>query len=185
MSKGIFVGLDVKRAGLHAAIRPTDQQWSAKMDDSGVTETVNRLASVKPEIVVLEAQGDIELPLAGTLVSEGLPLAFVSRRIVRDFARSIGQIRPDRNHAGLLAHFAELVRPEVKTMPDDIVEQLRALKGRRDDIRAMLDLERNRQRLDYVAVQKDIKNHIYFLERSVVSLTEEINRTVRSSSIWR
>ena len=70
-------------------------------------------------------------------------------------------------------------------MSDDVVEQLRALKSRRSDILAMLDLERNRQRLDYVSVQKDIKNHIYFLERSFVSLTEEINRTVRSSSIWR
>src|SRR5438445_13844445 len=130
MNAGIFVGLDVGRSSLQAAARPAGQQWFANTDDAGVCEIATVLTSVQPEIIVLEAQGGVELPVAGTLVTSGLPLAFVSRRSVREFARSIGQARKDRNQAELLAHFAELVRPEVRPIPPNVVEQLQALKAR-------------------------------------------------------
>src|SRR6184192_3565168 len=185
MNAGIFVGLDVGRSSLQAAARPAGQQWFANTDDAGISEIASVLTSVKPEIIVLEAQGGVELPVAGTLATTGLPLAFVSRRNVREFARSVGQARADRSHAELLAHFAELVRPEVRPIPSSVVEQLQALKARQREIISILALERSRLNGDVAPVQRNIRNHIFFLERSVAALTEDINQTVRSSSIWR
>lgn len=184
MNGRAFVGLDVNRSGIQAMVRPTGEQWATSMDDSGISETAERLAAVQPEVVVMEAQGGLELPVAGTLATVGLPLALVSPRSVRDFARAIGRIRGDRDHAGLLAHFAELVRPEAQPMPEKVVEQLKALKSRREEVLMMLALERSRHLTDFVSVHRDIRNHIFFLEKSVVGLGEEINRMVRSSSIW-
>src|SRR5256885_17177606 len=134
MNAGIFVGLDVGRSSLQAAARPAGQQWFANTDDAGVCEIATVLTSVQPEIIVLEAQGGVELPVAGTLATTGLPLAFVSQRNVRDFAKAIGQPRRERNHAELLAHFAELVQPEVRPIPANVVEQLQALKTRQRDM---------------------------------------------------
>src|SRR5262245_27273274 len=143
MNAGIFVGLDVGRSGLQAAARPVGQQWVAATDEAGISELASALTSVHPEIIVLEAQGGVELPVAGALATTGLPVAFVSRRNVREFARSVGQGRADRSHAELLAHFAELVRPEVK-IASNVVEQLQALKARQGEILSMLALERSR-----------------------------------------
>lgn len=185
MDTRVVVGLDVKRTGIQAVVRPSGQQWNANVDDSGIIETAGMLSSVRPEIVVMESQGGIELPVAGFLATAGLPLAFVSRRNVRDFARSIGRIHEDENHATLLAYFAQLIQPEVRAMPADLLEHLKALKTRKDEILNMLELERSRQETSSPPIQRDIRNHIYFLEKSVFALSEEINRAVRSSSIWR
>ena len=70
-------------------------------------------------------------------------------------------------------------------LPTKIIDQLAALKKRRQEVIKMLALERARLDSDCLVVQKDIKNHLYFLERSVAVLAEEISRTVRSSCIWR
>jgi transposase len=165
-------------------VRPIGEQWVTSNDELGISEAAERLKAVRPEIVVMEAQGGLEIPVAGTLATVGLPLALVSPRSVRDFARAIGRIR-DRDHAGLLAYFAELVRPEAPAMPDKVVEQLRLLKTRRQEILSMLAQERSRQGTNFIPVYRDVRSHIFFLERSLVTLGEEINRMVRSSSIWR
>ncbi len=185
MNERTFVGLDVNRSGIQAMVRPTGEQWVTSIDDSGISETAERLSAIQPEVVVMEAQGGLELPVAGTLATVGLPLALVSPRSVRDFARAIGRIRGDRGHAGLLAHFAELARPEAPPIPEKVVEQLKAIRARRQAVLMMLALERDRQDTDFITIHKDIRNHIFFLERSVVTLGEEISRMVRASSIWR
>src|SRR5438067_168733 len=112
MTERAFVGLDINRNGIQAMVRPTGEQWASAIDDSGISETAERLSAVHPEVIVMEAQGGLELPVAGMLATAGLPLALVSPRSVRDFARAIGRSRSDYDHAELLAHFAELVRPE-------------------------------------------------------------------------
>src|SRR5262249_56339188 len=105
-------------------------------------------APATPEIYTLSLHDS--LPLA----TVGLPLALVSPRSVRDFARAVGRNRGGRDHAALLAHFAELVRPETPKVPDSLVEHLRALKARREFILEMLALERSRIDTEFVAVHR-------------------------------
>jgi transposase len=185
MTVAAFVGLDVTKTGIQIAVRPTGEQWTAKGDDGGITEASTHLKNIAPDLVVMEAQGGPELPLAGTLATLGLRFVMVSPRYIRDFARVIGRSRSDPDQAGLLAHFAELVRPEVRTPARETVEQLRALRARRDDVMQMLNAERRRITDDTPApVQKDVKVHIHHLERSILLIDEEFNRTVRSSQLW-
>src|SRR4051794_11847707 len=120
MNTGVFAGLDVDHGTLQLAVRPAGQKWVANTSDSGISEIADALAALQPEIIVLETQGGVELPVAGTLAVTGMPLAFVSQRSVRDFAKAIGQVRRERNHAELLAHFAELLRPEARKMPTNV-----------------------------------------------------------------
>jgi transposase len=185
MTDGAFVGLEVSRTGIHVAVQPTGEQWSSGGDDAGISEATQRLNGLAPELVVMEALGGLELPVAGNLATAGLPLAMVSPRSTREFARAIGGVRGDRNQAMLLAYFAELVRPEARRLPSELIEQLTALKLRRQELLNMLDAERTRPGVDTLLVQKDIRNHIQFLEKSVICIGEEINRTVRSSWLWR
>jgi len=185
MNKGVFAGLDIDHRSLQVAVRPAGQKWFANTSDSGISEIADVLAAVQPEVIVLETQGGFELPVAGTLAMTGLPLAFVSQRSVRDFAKAVGHVRRERNHAELLAHFAELVHPEVRPIPANVVGQLQALKARQREMISMLELERSRLKTHVISVQRSVRNHINFLERSIAGLAEEINQTVRASSIWR
>jgi transposase len=151
-----------------------------------MAETADKLRYLRPELVVLEANGTFELPVAGTFATEGLPFALVHPRTVRDFARAIGRMtRTEKSQAGLLAYFAELVRPEIRTLPTEVVQQLRDMRKRRHDIAQMVALERSRLNGAVTVVQKDLQAHLQFLEKSLQVLDDQVNRTIRYSTIWR
>ena len=56
---------------------------------------------------------------AGSLAEADLPVAEVNPWQVRDFARAIGQLaKTDTLDAQVLAHFAEVVHPTPRPLPD-------------------------------------------------------------------
>ena len=67
MSAEIFVGLDVSQACVDVAVRP-GTAFQLAHDERGIAEAVERLQVVHPTLIVLEATGGLELPLAGALL---------------------------------------------------------------------------------------------------------------------
>jgi transposase len=63
----VFVGIDVSKAQLDVALRPTDECWHVNNDESGIAGLVERLGTVQPTLIVLEATGGLEVPAAGAL----------------------------------------------------------------------------------------------------------------------
>jgi hypothetical protein len=122
MNERAFVGLDVNRNGIQAVVRPSGEKWVTGIDDSGISETAKRLSAVHPDVVVMEAHGGLELPVAGTLATVGLPLALVSPQRPRfcPGSRSVG----GRDHAALLAHLPNWCA-ETPTVPESLVEHLK------------------------------------------------------------
>ena len=113
MDAPLFVGIDVSKAALDVAVRPTAEAWQAANDPDGIDALVDRLARLGPALVVLEATGRYEAPCAAALASAGVPVAVVNPRQVRDFAKSTGRLaKTDALDAGVLALFADRVRPE-------------------------------------------------------------------------
>jgi transposase len=181
-----FVGLNATSQSIEVAIRPTGESWKTDIADDGIATMATRLKFIQPELVVMEGMGTFELPIAGVFATVGLPFAIVNPRNIRDFARAVGRLsRADFTQAGLLAHFGELVHPEPRPLPDDVVEKLKILKARRDDVSQMLLLERERLAEASAVLRKDLQHHVDFLEKSVTTLDHEFNRTVRSSTAWR
>jgi transposase len=182
----MFVGVDSTRDTIEASIRPSGETWVFETGETGMTELADRLSFIRPELVVLQANGGMELPMAGIFATVGLPFAFVQPRLVKDFARAIGRItRSGQTCAGLLAYFAELVRPNPTPLTDDLVQQLRHLRTRREDVLSMIALERSRVDDAPLIVQKDIQQHIHCLVRSLSSIDDQFSRTIRMNRIWR
>ena len=72
-----------------------------------------------------------------------IPVVVVNPRQVRDFARATGTLaKTDTIDAQILARFGEAVRPEVRPLPDDCTQRLRAVVRRRQQIVEMLTMER-------------------------------------------
>lgn len=116
MDTPVYVGIDVAKATLDIAVS-RGAAWQAVNDDQSVDELCRRLAEMQPALVVLEATGGYELRAAAALAAAGLPVAVVNARQVRSYARSIGQLaKTDRIDAGVLARFAEAVRPEPRPL---------------------------------------------------------------------
>jgi transposase len=181
-----FVGLNATSQTIEVAVRPTGEMWRTEFADETIAATATKLKQMGPKLVVMEGTGTFELPVAGIFATVGLPLAIVNPRNVREFARVLGRgNRSDCTSAGLLAYFGELVYPEPRPLPDELIRKLKDLRTRRDELLQMLDLERARLAQAASVLRKDMQRHITFLEQSVTAINQEFSRTVRFSAAWR
>ena len=123
-----FVGIDVAKAQLDIAVRPTGERWAVPNDPHGCATLVERLQALHPTLIVLEATGGLERAATAALATAGLPVVVVNPRQARDFARATGQLaKTDALDARALAHFADVIRPTPRPLPDAQTQELRAL----------------------------------------------------------
>jgi len=86
-----FVGIDVAKAQLDIAVRPSGERWAVSNDADGVATLVEQLQPLHPTLIVLEATGGLERVATAALATAGLPVVVVNPRQARDFARATGQ----------------------------------------------------------------------------------------------
>ena len=123
-----YVGIDVAKAQVDVAVRPTDERWQVSHDDAGIRQLISKLKTLEPVMVLLEASGGLELPLVAALAAEAVPVVVVNPRQVRDFARATGKLaKTDSLDAAAIAHFAEAVRPPVRPLRDAETQALNSL----------------------------------------------------------
>ena len=65
-----YVGIDVSKAKVDVAVRPTGQRWVVSYDETGVV--VVQMVDLDPALVLLEASGGLELPLVAALAAAAL-----------------------------------------------------------------------------------------------------------------
>lgn len=141
----MLIGIDVAKAELVVAARPSGERRSVTNDPHGVKTLVDRLTRASPALIVLEATGGYEMLGVAALAAAALPVVVVNPRQVRAFAKATGQLsKTDRIDAELLAPFAERVRPPVRPIADADAQELDALLARRRQLLDMLQAGRNR-----------------------------------------
>jgi transposase len=142
----VFVGVDVAQAHLDFAVRPSGEPGRVPNDPAGIAALVERLQALRPALVVVEATGGLEVPLAAAVAAAGLAIAVVNPRQVRAFAKAVGQLaKTDALDAQLLARFAEVVRPTPRPLPSEDTQALAALVARRAQLVGMLVAEQQRR----------------------------------------
>lgn len=182
----VWIGIDVSKAQLDVAVRPSEEQWTLLHDEAGIEATVERLHRLQPERIVVEATGGWERPVVRALVAAGLPVIVANPRQVRDFARATGQLaKTDRLDALVLARFAESVRPAVRPQPDAATEALAALVTRRRQLLEMRAAEKNRVGMAPKRVQKRIGAHVAWLTAELRRVDAELDEAIRQSPVWR
>jgi transposase len=180
-----FVGIDVSKAQLDVAQRPGGR-FTVSNTEAGVMELLARLAAEPPTLIVLEATGGVELPLTGALAAAGLPVVVTNPRQIRDFAKATGQLaKTDALDAQVLAHFADVVRPEPRPLPDAQTQELAALVTRRRQLIEMLTAEKNRLASACVVIRKPLRAHITWLERALDQADTDLAEAIQQRPVWR
>jgi transposase len=184
----IFIGIDVSKAHLDVAVYAggPGHGWRVANDDASIQTLVTDIQQMDPQLVVLEATGGLEQPVATALAVGGVEVAVVNPRQVRDFARATGKLaKTDTLDAQVLAHFAQAVRPEPRPMPDEQTKALAAILERRRDVVGMLSAERNRIHSAPTIVKAMIQSHIEWLQAELAHIDEDLNTQIKHSPIWR
>ncbi len=180
-----FVGIDVCEDRLDVAIRPGDKEWSLPNAAEGIKKLTTDLKRMKVTLVVLEATGGLQVPVATALMAAGVPVAVVNPRQVRDFARATGRLaKTDALDARVLAHFADAIRPEARALPDAETQNLASLVTRRHQLAEMITAEGNRLRTAPALVRPEIREHIQFMRGQLAKVDAEMKRTLRTPK-WR
>lgn len=185
-TSGIVVGIDVAKDKLDVAIGDA-RAFPLPRTEEGIAELVARLVPERPELIVLEATGGLEVTTAMALAMAKLPVAVVNPRQVRDFARASGRLaKTDAIDAAVLVHFGRAIRPKAHPLPDEATRELDGLLDRRRQLIGMRTMEQNRLGAAVAGkAHHDIEEHLRWLEKRIERIDEEIQRKIRSSPVWR
>jgi transposase len=181
-----YVGVDVSKATLDVAILPIGEHFVVPNDEAGIDELLGKLlAEVSDALVVLEASGGFERPLAAALAasSAGIALFVVNPRQARDFAKATGRLaKTDKLDAFVLAHFAEAIRPTPRAIPDAEAREFQEILARRRQIIRMMSAEKNRLGASTSkAVRGRIEAHIRWLEKELSRTDGDLDETIENS----
>jgi transposase len=179
-----FVGIDVAKAQLDVALGPDGESFAVANDERGISALLKRLEPA--DLVIIEATGGLEVPVASALATAGIGVAVVNPRQVRDFARATGQLaKTDALDAQVLVRFGAAVKPQVRALPDAQAQALEALVNRRRQLVEMLTAEKNRRANSPKVIHKSIDEHIRWLEKRLAGFDDELAALVRETPIWR
>ena len=182
----IFVGIDVCKAQLDVAIRPTAHNLSVTNDKAGIQTLVKHLNRLQPSLVVLESTGGLERQIMLALISAEIPAVMANPRQVRDFAKATGQLaKTDKIDAAVLAHYAEAIRPKPRPLPDQLTLKLRALTTRRRQIIDMIVAEKNHLATAPQVIKKRISAHIAYLEQDLDGADQDLDRFIQNNPLWK
>jgi transposase len=184
-----YVGIDVSKARLEVALLPTGESFAVANDEVGLDEFLGKLEELHPILVVLEASGGLERPVAAALAasSAGIAVAVLNPRQTRDFARATGRLaKTDRLDAKVLARFAETVRPAPRTLPDAEAREFQAILARRRQLIQMMTAEKNRLgAASSKTVGKRIEAHIRWLEKELSRTDRDLDEAIESSPAFK
>ena len=182
----LFVGIDVSKGDVAVSVHGQDKGWQFHNDAEGFVQLIAALRPLSPTLIVVEATGGYELVMVAELCAAGLPVAVVNPTRVRRFAESLGQLaKTDRIDARIIAHFASVARPPVRTLHSEDEEYLGGLVERRRQIIVMLTAEKNRLYTSPLRLRADVKEHVEWLEGKLKELDDELSDLIRRSPIWR
>lgn len=186
---GVVVGIDVSKSESAICALGSGERWTSAMDPDSIDALVARVGALQPTLIVMEATGGYEGPLAAACAAAGLAVAIVNPRQVRAFAQALGRTaKTDAIDAELLALFGVRVQPTPRPLPTVETTQLAQLVARRRQLLEMLGAER--QRLAQLGtatgpVARDLRNHIRWLGKRVTEADGDLDTAIQASAIWR
>lgn len=177
MSEPVYVGIDVAKDTFCVATCPNVLTTTLPNTSSGHRNLCQRLKPHATALIVLEATGGYERPLAAELLSASLPVVVANPRQVRDFAKGMGQkAKTDPIDAQVLARFAQIVKPAPKTHATPQTAELAELVRRRRQLNDLRTQESNRlQMIHHPKVKKSIRKMVKTLDFQI----DEIDRLIR------
>lgn len=185
-STPLYIGIDVSKASLDIDAYPQSHAAQFSNDDLGRTQLTALLLDLKPKLIVLEATGGLESPIAGELATAGLALAVINPRQARDFAKALGVLaKTDQVDAQVLARFAEAIKPEARPLKSHEVMALDGVLTRRRQLVEMITAEINRQTQASGKIAKQIAQHIIWLRKRLAEADDDLNDAIQQSPLWQ
>jgi transposase len=182
---GLFLGIDISKASIDACLLPSKQTWHVERKFAKLEEWAASLPE-NISLVVMEATGNLERPVAVALVARKIPVAIVNPRQTRSFANALNiQAKTDLKDALVLAMYAKTIAPEARPLPTEKQFELEESLARRRQLVGMLASERNREEQAFgKKTLASIREHIVWLESRIQDCDKGITKAIAENSAW-
>ncbi|HHX8325152.1 TPA: IS110 family transposase [Vibrio alginolyticus] len=178
--QNINVGVDTGKSQLDIYIRPLDIYFTVPNTEKVISDAIKTIKKHKPQRVVIEATGRLEMPFILACDKAKLPYVIANPLRIKRFAGAIGQrAKNDRLDAALIAHYAERVQPELTKLKSENIRLMSDLVTRCNQLLTMQTMERNRLQIlpknissTITPILTALKNQIEKVEAKIAKLIE-------------
>lgn len=183
----LICGIDVSSLSLEASIGHTGPTGSFPNTAEGIASLAAFCREHGVTLVAMEATGGYERQAWALLSEQGLEVAILNPRAVRQFASGMGRLeKTDRIDAAMIAWFAEVRRVQPTVPATAAHRQLRALSTRLRQVTALRTAQLNQQRLvDDARVRSTFDELLALLKRQIEELADRIAALIAADPLWR
>jgi transposase len=183
----ILCGVDISSASLAARIGREGAAASFPNTAEGIRALGAFCQAQQVELVAMEATGGYEKQSFALLSEQGLAVAILNPRAVRQFALSMGRLeKTDAIDAGMIAWFAEVKNSQPLCLSPASQQHLRALVTRLRQLTEVHTAQRNQQRLiTDLAVQAWFAELLAVVTRQIGELATAIAALLAADPLWR
>ena len=155
-------------------------------DAGGVVTLGERLQTLPPPLLVLEASGGLKRGAPAALAPTGRPGGVVPPRQARDWARATGPFaKPEAREARARAHCAAVIRPTTRPLPDAQTQARRALLGRRQPRIGLRTAAQHRRAGTSGRLPQDLEAPMAWLQARLARLAAALETLLRARPLWR
>lgn len=180
LNQNINVGVDTGKFQLDIYIRPIDIYFTVTNDESGIAQAVKQIKKYKPQRIIIEATGRLEMPFIMACAKAKLPFVIANPIHIKRFAGAIGQrAKTDKLDAQLIAHYGEAIKPKLSQLKPNSMQAMSDLVARRNQLLVMQTMEKNRLQSLPKSLANTIKpvltafkNQITKIESKLIELIE-------------
>ena len=183
----IVCGIDVSSKFLQASIGHEGVSGIFPNTPDGIAALALFCATHQVDLAAMEATGGYERRAFAQLSGQGLAVAILNPRSVRQFAASMGRIeKTDPIDASMIAWFAEVKRVPPTSLPAPTQRQLRELVTRLRQLTDVRSAQRNQQRLIVNPhIQASFDELLKLVQRQIDQLAADIAALLDADPLWR
>jgi transposase len=175
-----YAGIDVSKDTLDLAVHGSKDVLHVANDHDGWQRIIERLAPLRPTLIVVEATGGYERAIVEALQQGDLPVALVNPRQVRDYAKALNILaKTDRIDAAVLARFGADVKPRPSEKSDENQRNRDDLVTRRRQLVDLRAAELNRlKQARRPSVKQSVQNVIDLLDKEIADVAKQIEQAI-------
>ncbi len=183
----IICGVDVCSKSLEARIGQQGAAGSFANNPEGIAALADFCQAHQVQLVAMEATGGYEQQAFAGLSEQGLPVAILNPRAVRQFAQSMGRLeKTDKIDAAMIAFYAEVKKSPPACLAPPTQQHLRALVTRLRQLTEVRTAQLNQQRLvTDRTVEASFKKLLAMLARQIRELEQKIAALIEADPLWR
>lgn len=182
----ITIGIDVSQRYLDVYIRPLDQHVRVENERQAIEGLIQQLKTHRPDRVLIESTGRLELPFVCAASNVGLPVVVCDAAKVRQFAKAAGRLaKTDQLDAEDIAHYGDALKPPLTQIKPKELRALSDLISVRTQLTEMRTMQKNRLQRMPKSVHQPLQVVLNTIDRQLKGIDAKLLKLIDSVDHWR